>query len=674
MHCHLSVAETSRDCQAGQDRIIRSDSTNYAAMNVVKTTEVSHSTTAKVCNELDQQGGTANKISATSFNVNSNHNAQLENRNKPTRDEADMSLVSGISSIASNANMGNRNDVHKPQHQLQHGTELESCVQKDKQQRIQFTIGKKRRKSPSADQPNKRSVHATHHVNVLETGDSIHSSPDSSPLKIEINSVGNGGQHVGNAEEDKMHDNQDIYDGTERNVQVNSASENIGTMASASIAASVGVEQSQALQLRQQQNEAGTSATTHHHRTQSHHHHHHANHSNSQTSSVNASANPHPTTPAHAVSTQPEGWRVKLYRLNADGSWDDCGTGRIVCLISDNNGAKGKDGNLSLNIQSDRIGKTNPTVGKEWANLEEEIYQTLGMPTLCMHSEVPANSQLQHLAALANTAPKVLLRTRVLLRESYQRQGDNIITWCEPFFLPAQNREGQAQSSEQQVQSGNGDDVACGVDLALSFQDNSGCRDIWNKISKIQHKAYELFEARGGLSIDGGEMELQDLAQHQSNDNRTSSGNGDKDTIAHNNSNGVTSMDSENGSGNNNSPVHGSAQHMHSSPSKTNHEMWSASADGNSNSGIGGIDVDEHDFMEADTAAAVSMAAQAAAQYAGHGKNQMLHHSDSMDINHTAVHAQLCNPPTLDNLEKIADVIAASQVRPSRILEQLSIH
>ena len=634
-------------------------------MNVVKTPEVSHSTTAKVCSELDQQGGTANSIAAPSCNANSNHNVQLENRNKLTSDAADMSQVSGISSIASNANMGNRNDVHKPQHQLQHGTESESCPQKDKQQRIQFTIGKKRRKSPSADQQNKRSVHATHHVNVLETGDSINSSPDSCPVKTQINNVDNGGQHVETAEEDRMHDNQDIYDGAERNVQVNSASGNIGTMASESIAASVGVEQSQAQQVRQQQNEAETAATTDHHRTQNHHHHHRANHSSSQTASVNASAIPHPTTPAHAVSMQPDGWRVKLYRLNADGSWDDCGTGRIVCLISDNDGAKGKDGNLSLNIQSDHIGIKNPTVGKEWANLEEEIYQTLGMPTLCMHAEVPANSQLQHLASLTNTAPKVLLRTRVLLRESYQRQGDNIITWCEPFFLPAQNREGQVQSSEEQVQSGNGEDVACGVDLALSFQDNAGCRDIWNKISKIQHKAYELFEARGGLSIDGGEMGLHELAQHQSNDNRTSSDNGDKDTIAHNNSNGVTSMDSENGSGDNNSPVHGSVEHMHSSTNKTNHDMWSASADGNSNSGIGGIDVDEHDFMEADTAAAVSMAAQAAAQYAGHGKNQMLHHSDSTDINHTsASHAQLCNPPTLDNLEKIADVIAASQVRP----------
>jgi len=28
------------------------------------------------------------------------------------------------------------------------------------------------------------------------------------------------------------------------------------------------------------------------------------------------------------------GWRVKLYRLNVDGSWDDCGTGRICCHYS----------------------------------------------------------------------------------------------------------------------------------------------------------------------------------------------------------------------------------------------------------------------------------------------------------------------------------------------------
>ena len=635
-------------------------------MNVVKTAEVSHSTTAKVCSELDQQGGTANSIADPSCNTKSNLNVQLESRNKLTCDAADMSQVSGISSVASNANMGNRNDVHKPQHQLQYGTNIEDFPKKDKQQRIQFTIGKKRRKSPSADQQNKRSVHATHHVNVLETGDSMNSSPDSCPVETQINNVNNGGLHVETAEEDRMHDNHDIlYDGAERNVQVNSAPGNIGTMASESIAASVGLEQPIAQQVHQQHNEDETATTTHHHRTQNHHRHHHTNHSSSQTASVNASAIPHLTTPTDAVAMQPDGWRVKLYRLNADGSWDDCGTGRIVCLISDNDGGKDKDGNLSLNIQSDRIGKNNPTVGKEWAHLEEEIYQTLGMPTLCMHAENSSNSQLQQLASLPNTAPKVLLRTRVLLRESYQQQGDNIITWCEPFFLPAQNREGQVQSSEEQIQSGNGEDVACGVDLALSFQDNAGCRDIWNKISKIQHKAYELFEARGGLSIDGGEMELQDLAQHQSNDNRTSSDNGDKDTIAHNNSDGVTSMYSENGIGDNNSADHGSVQHMHSSTNKTNHDMWSASADGNSNSGIGGIDVDEHDFMEADTAAAVSMAAQAAAQYAGHGKNQMIHHSDSTDINHTsASHAQLCNPPTLDNLEKIADVIAASQVRP----------
>jgi hypothetical protein len=105
---------------------------------------------------------------------------------------------------------------------------------------------------------------------------------------------------------------------------------------------------------------------------------------------------------------QPEGWRVKLYRLNADGSWDDCGTGRIVCLY-----------------------KTSSTASSE--SPQEQLYQELGEPTLCMQAE--------------QTSPRVLLRTKILLREAYQRQGDNIITWCEPYFedSSSQQQEGQPQ-------------------------------------------------------------------------------------------------------------------------------------------------------------------------------------------------------------------------------------
>jgi hypothetical protein len=90
-----------------------------------------------------------------------------------------------------------------------------------------------------------------------------------------------------------------------------------------------------------------------------------------------------------------EGWRVKLYRLNSDGSWDDCGTGRIVCLYKTSNSGSG-------------------------GSAQDQLYRNLGEPTLFMQSE--------------STPLRVLLRTKILLQDAYQRQGDNIITWCESSF------------------------------------------------------------------------------------------------------------------------------------------------------------------------------------------------------------------------------------------------
>lgn len=92
-------------------------------------------------------------------------------------------------------------------------------------------------------------------------------------------------------------------------------------------------------------------------------------------------------------------WRVKLYRLNTDGSWDDRGTGRIVCSYSNNNSKEPKS-----------------------------LQQQLGDPTLVLKSEQDEN---------------ILLRSRVLLREAYQRQGDNIITWCEPYFPEGHEKQPQ---------------------------------------------------------------------------------------------------------------------------------------------------------------------------------------------------------------------------------------
>lgn len=155
------------------------------------------------------------------------------------------------------------------------------------------------------------------------------------------------------------------------------------------------------------------------------------------------------------------GWRVKLYRLKVDGSWDDCGTGRICCRYSS-----------PVELPEDEA-KTDhsrlPAV--------ELVYQKLNNPVLCMHAEVDEG---------------VLLQTRILLQDSYQRQGDNIITWCEPL----------GSSSSSGPVENDGDDGSCfqpkilpespgggRVDLALSFQDNAGCLDIWNQISSVQQQA-----------------------------------------------------------------------------------------------------------------------------------------------------------------------------------------
>ena len=190
-----------------------------------------------------------------------------------------------------------------------------------------------------------------------------------------------------------------------------------------------------------------------------------------------------------------EGWRVKLYRLNTDGSWDDCGTGRI--------------------------------------RVEYPPKDDFQEPVLHMRSETDGH---------------ILLRTRILVRDAYQRQGDNIITWCEPFF--------SSRSA---------------VDLALSFQDNAGCLDIWRRITSTQQNVQDMAHAVAAAH----HAELQRQQQ----------------------------------------------QHM-----------WEHVAS------------EVQSLQEKTEQVAVSMAAAAAAAYAPHVQ-------------------PLPNPPSLDNLEEIADIIAAGQVR-----------
>ena len=183
---------------------------------------------------------------------------------------------------------------------------------------------------------------------------------------------------------------------------------------------------------------------------------------------------------------QNEGWRVKLYRLNADGSWDDCGTGSILCLYK------------RTGHKATAAGQSSP-LGDAW------VYQELGEPTLCMHSEVKNQSTGTSIAA-----PRILLRTRILLRDAYQRQGDNIITWCEPYL-----EEGNATQ---------------GVDLALSFQDISGCHDIWHQITLVQSKAIELFRKGGAENLISNGSRSRPSQSHVDENVEANNDSGDSDS------------------------------------------------------------------------------------------------------------------------------------------------
>ena len=248
---------------------------------------------------------------------------------------------------------------------------------------------------------------------------------------------------------------------------------------------------------------------------------------------------------------QPPGWRVKLYSLNADGTWDDCGTGRIQFYFArhqhqqqhqqkprqqpeqqqqqdpplsqkqqqGNGGGTSSDGQAEDEISSRKEGAplhNAPSSSSDLSSSPTTAFHELGEPMLCMRAEIPLmpvqdeEQQLQHQQndGVSNinidnrntsTSPtpcqlRVLLRTRVLLHDSaYQCQGGNIITWCEPFG--ASQRKSQKQiddGSEAHPSSPSSSTIVTGVDLALSFQDNAGCKDIWQNILSVQVRAREL--------------------------------------------------------------------------------------------------------------------------------------------------------------------------------------
>ena len=316
---------------------------------------------------------------------------------------------------------------------------------------------------------------------------------------------------------------------------------------------------------------------------------------------------------------QPEGWRVKLYHLNADGSWDDCGTGRIKCSYKPKPNGNSSDANDSENNPAHLDSQAN---NPNDPNSDSAIYTELGEPTLCMHSEISNSGNRNNNASPSlqqpgsgqtNTTPndtsnnnnaRILLRTRILLRDAYQRQGDNIITWCEPY-----------------LEEGN---PAQGVDLALSFQDNAGCIDIWRQITQVQSKANEKFRLR----------------QQQQNISNNTNANGGS-----NNESKMRALDV-----NNNNQDHGrSLADLAHNVAAAHHanlqrqELW-ANAEPQNGINNNNNHQDHHAFEDA-MGGIVAAYRDAAA-----GNNVVGLPSP-----------QLPNPPTIESLEEIADTIATVQ-------------
>jgi Component of IIS longevity pathway SMK-1 len=270
----------------------------------------------------------------------------------------------------------------------------------------------------------------------------------------------------------------------------------------------------------------------------------------SQSTSAENKQSKDPLVNSQQTPKQPEGWRVKLYRLNQDGSWDDCGTGRIKCLyenIPSNTEEEPSSESLTTaqelftssndprtayiadsSVNSPSLESVHSNGATASGSKSKTNHPNAGYATLCVHAEIPAKDLDAH------QPPKILLRTRILLQDSaYQRQGDNIITWCEPFYSPnvqlLVHKDSSIQSSKfyEEYQHLEG-----GVDLALSFQDNCGCLEIWQQIIAAQGRHVEKVVAAAAAAQlhQAAQEETNHISHHGTSDQYGAAGRGHRVT------------------------------------------------------------------------------------------------------------------------------------------------
>jgi hypothetical protein len=322
--------------------------------------------------------------------------------------------------------------------------------------------------------------------------------------------------------------------------------------------------------------------------------------------------------------------------VNADdnitpGDVDDVDPSTSSTMDGETNGGDNEKNSSTSSSGSGGAGNSGSNTGA--VGSDAWVYQELGEPTLCMHSEITSSQQqqAQHIHS-NNGSRRILLRTRILLRDAYQRQGDNIITWCEPYL-----EEGNPTQ---------------GVDLALSFQDNAGCLDIWRQITHVQQRANEMFSSARWSGATAGRNKAGS-GENKNNNFGGGSGGGGGGThsvadmaqaVAAAHHADLQRQDQQEMWVNVASEAAAQHNHYHQQQHHGHHQHSNIPSHHHN---LGGNDDNMMDFNDRD-------------RFDDSVGNMVpSYHDSSSPVGATS---NLPNPPSLSNLEEIADTIAAVQV------------
>jgi hypothetical protein len=208
------------------------------------------------------------------------------------------------------------------------------------------------------------------------------------------------------------------------------------------------------------------------------------------------------------------------------------------------------------------------------------------------------------------------------------------------------------------------------VDLALSFQDNAGCIDIWHNISTAQRRANDLLKSKNGFLYESSDGRRIPFLKTWPTPQRVST----VDVIHHNNHSGSHALSTAESSA---VPMSQGASNTIQTSLIDNSILQSQSQYTNRLNPLSTHTNHSHAYeLDKTPSSAVSMAVAAAAaaygnfprtsdnNHAAVQKSIITYHHPTGNINnHTNYSTPLPSPPTFHHLEDIADLLVSAQVR-----------